>query len=72
MMKNLVLAIFLITIASFGACKKCTTCSSYDSAGNVILNEVKTCGNSAEIEKAKDKAKNSGALLGGTYSCVDE
>lgn len=54
------------------SCKKCTVCNSYDSAGNVILSEVKTCGNTSAIEKAKDSAKNAAALLGGTYDCKDE
>lgn len=66
---------FLLAIGCFTllySCKKCTTCNSYDSAGNVIMSEVKTCGNAADIEKAKDRARDSGALLGGTFDCTDD
>jgi len=71
-MRKLIYFIAIGSISFCYSCKKCTTCNSYDSAGNVIISEVKTCGNSADIEKAKDKARNSGALLGGTFDCTDE
>jgi hypothetical protein len=72
MKKIIYIFLALASVLNFSACKKCTKCSVFDSAGNTIYEDRESCGNKSDIEDAKTEARDESALLGGTFVCEDE
>lgn len=74
MKKISLLALMIILISSFVACKKCTTCGFDYSLNGVKYADMKeeVCGKKKEIENYKSECESTAALYGVKCTCVDK